>query len=108
MDNATEEKKKKTRRPRKKKNVIVESLVTQLTASCTIEDSSAKTTNVQVETVSVVLQSKPHVLKAEAIEENSQQNSNVPKKVAKVISPFSKINKMLGLHFIIFILIIWT
>lgn len=86
LDNASEEKKKRTRRPRKKKNAIVESLVTQLSASCTIEDSSTKTT-VQVETVSVV-QSEPHMLKVEAIEENSQQNLNISRKVAKVISPF--------------------
>jgi hypothetical protein len=28
------------------------------------------------------------MLKVEAIEENSQQNSNISRKVAKVISPF--------------------
>jgi dipeptide/tripeptide permease len=92
LDNPVEEKKKRTRRPKKKKNVIVESLATQLRASCTIENSVTKTTTVQVETLSVVLQSKSHILKAGTIEEKSQQNpniDNIPRKIAKVILAFS-------------------
>ncbi len=92
MDNPAEEQRKRTRRPRKKKNVIVENLTAQLSASCTIEDSLTKTTTVQVETLSVVLQNKSHINTAGTIDENSQQNPNIvntPRKIAKVISSFS-------------------
>ncbi len=91
MDNPAEEKRKRTRRPKKKKNVV-ESLTAQLSASCTIEDSLTKTTTVQVETLSVVLQNKSHIPTAGTIDENSQQNPNIvntPRKIAKVISSFS-------------------
>ncbi|XP_046461080.1 DIS3-like exonuclease 2 isoform X2 [Daphnia pulex] len=88
LDNPAEEQRKRTRRPRKKKNVIVENLTAQLSASCTIEDSLTKTTTVQVETLSVVLQNKSHINTAGTIDENSQQNPNIvntPRKIAKVV-----------------------
>lgn len=84
MEDAAEEKKKRIRRPKKKKHVMVESLATQLTASCLIEDSVVTKTNIVTQTaVKVVAQSKSITI-TEEIVEISQLNLSLPRKVAKV------------------------